>query len=29
MKNDMSLIEAWLLLMTMADDINAEIHGVV
>ena len=28
MKNGMSLIEAWFLLMTMADDINADLHGV-
>jgi len=27
--NGMSFIEAWLLLTGMADDINAEIHGVV
>ena len=26
--NGMSLIEAWLLLIEMADQINAEIHGV-
>ena len=28
MKHDLSLIEAWLLLMTMADNINANIHEV-
>lgn len=27
--NGLGLIEAWLLLKDMADQINAEIHGVV